>query len=109
MPHSFSDKFLYTSLLTISIFALPASAEQDMSKLPDLGSPDLIAYDRNTEEELGRAFTASLHRDFTLYPDQQTNHYIRQLGHKLAGYTGSDRHFSFYVVNDSSILSLIHI
>lgn len=93
--------FVFSSILTLSL--LPVRAIADSNPLPDLGSPDLIVYDQATEEEFGRAFTAALYADYNIYQDLDTQHYIRQLGHRLASYTGSDRDFSFHVIDDASI------
>lgn len=84
------------------LFGLQTSASL-ASTLPDLGSPDLVVYDNATEEKLGRAFTNALHTEYDLYQDLESIHYIRQLGHKLASYTGTNRNFSFYVIKDPSI------
>ncbi|MEA1990036.1 MAG: M48 family metalloprotease [Pseudomonadota bacterium] len=86
--------FLITATITTNCLA---------NSLPDLGSPDLVEYDTQTEKELGRAFTSTLHSHYNLYPDLETNAYIRELGHKLASHTGNNRNYSFYIINDSSI------
>lgn len=106
-PNRSFAAFLFCSLLFVSLaingtFALANTSAQKI-QIPDLGSPDVIAYDQATEENLGRAFVASLYKNFNLLDDEATNHYIRQLGHKVAGYTGSDRHFEFYVIDNDSI------
>jgi len=86
-------------IIGISLISLSAYA----NKLPDLGSPDLVEYDHTTEKRLGRAFTSALHREFNLFSDLESNNYIRKLGHRLAAYTGSNRNFSFYIIDDNSI------
>ena len=94
-------KKLATSALVL-VVALHAINSQANS-LPDLGSPDLVEYDTQTEKELGRAFTSALHTHYNLYSDLETNAYIRELGHKLASHTGNNRNYSFYIIEDSSI------
>ena len=94
---AFSVKLIFA--LWVSLFTLPALAID----LPDLGSPDLIEYDSQTEQELGRAFNTALHTQYDLYKDLETNAYIRELGHKLASYTGNNRNYQFYIIKDSSI------
>ncbi|WEJ62007.1 M48 family metalloprotease [Thiomicrorhabdus lithotrophica] len=86
-------------ILITSILATGSQA----NSLPDLGSPDLVEYDTQTEKELGRAFTSTLHTHYNLYSDLETNAYIRELGHKLASHTGNNRNYSFYIINDTSI------
>lgn len=71
--------------------------------LPDLGSPDLVEYDTQTEQRLGRAFNTALHTQYQLFTDLETNAYIRELGHKLASFTGNSRNYQFYIIDDSSI------
>ncbi|BCN93826.1 putative beta-barrel assembly-enhancing protease [Thiomicrorhabdus immobilis] len=73
------------------------------NNLPDLGSPDLVEYDKQTEQQLGRAFNTALHTQYQLFNDLETNAYIRELGHKLASFTGDNRNYRFYIINDSSI------
>ena len=95
-----TNKFAASFLVLItSIFATGSQA----NALPDLGSPDLVEYDTQTEKELGRAFTSTLHTHYNLYSDLETNAYIRELGHKLASHTGNNRNYSFYIIDDSSI------
>ena len=96
-------KLAIAVIIAISISGLGAQANESATQLPDLGSPDLVIYDQSTEERLGRAFTASLHKNFKLNHDPAVNHYIRQLGHRVAGYTGNDRHYAFYVIDNDSI------
>lgn len=93
-------KIALTRLMLLGFIVSPLS---QATTLPDLGSPDLVEYDSATEKKLGRAFTNALHTQYDIYQDLESNHYIRQLGHKLAAYTGSDRNFSFYIIKDSSI------
>ena len=87
------------SLLLFSLFLNTARAVG----LPDLGSQDQIAYDNKTEQKLGRAFTNALHTQYTLNYDPEVVHYIRQLGHKIASYTGDAREFTFYIIENPSI------
>ncbi len=104
--YTYSSRRLFYTILfctgLVYLLSVP-SVNAAVEQIPDLGSPDLITYDKATEEQLGRAFTASLHSDFNLYDDLDTNHYIRQLGHTLSSYTGDNRHFAFYVIDDPSI------
>ncbi len=90
------------NVFLLSLFLGSYSTAQ-ANTLPDLGSPDLVEYDTQTEQELGRAFTNALHTQYKLYNDLDTNDYIRNLGHKLASYTGNNRHYSFYVIDDNNI------
>ena len=71
--------------------------------LPDLGSPGLVIYDRQTEVKLGRAFTQALHTEFDLVQDPQVLSYIRRIGHRIAEHAQDNRNYRFYVINDSSI------
>lgn len=97
----------YRRLITQNIFALlllqaaPFSAQS--AELPDLGAPDLIEYDQQTEEKLGRAFTASLHTDYPLNYDPEVVSFVRKIGHKIASQTGNHRNFRFYVIDNDSI------
>ncbi len=71
--------------------------------LPDLGAPDLVNYDQQTEERFGRSFTASLHAEYALNYDPEVVHFVRKIGHKIASQTGQNRHFKFYVIDNDSI------
>lgn len=90
-------KAITTSILTLLIIQ-PAIAE-----LPELGSPDLVHYDPQTEAAFGRAFTTTLHTQYDLNYDPEVITYIRQVGHKVASQLGEPRHFRFYVINNPSI------
>lgn len=89
-------------LLLIFILTTPLPAQAD-NKLPDLGSPGLVIYDKQTEVNLGHAFTQALHSQVDLNQDPEIVSYIRRIGHLLASYTQQQRHFKFYVINDASI------
>lgn len=93
---------LIKRLFLLSVF-LGSYSNAHANRLPDLGSPDLVEYDTQTEQKLGRAFTNALYTQYKLYNDFDTNDYIRNLGHKLASYTGNNRHYSFYVIDDNNI------
>ncbi|BBP46501.1 putative beta-barrel assembly-enhancing protease [Thiosulfatimonas sediminis] len=82
---------------------MPLSATQAINNLPDLGAPDLVEYDRATEQQLGRAFTQALHTQFDLINDPETLNYIRQMSYQIASHSGQQREFSFYVINNDSI------
>jgi predicted Zn-dependent protease len=88
-------------LALLLLLAAPLSAES--ADLPDLGAPDLIEYDQQTEEKLGRAFTASLHTHYSLNYDPEVVSFVRQIGHKIASKTGNHRNFRFYVIDNDSI------
>ncbi|VAW46142.1 hypothetical protein MNBD_GAMMA03-777 [hydrothermal vent metagenome] len=70
---------------------------------PDLGSSDLIAYNINVEQELGRAFNTALHTQYDLNYDPDVVTYIRKIGHEIASQTGTPRAFRFYVIDNPSI------
>ena len=79
------------------------SINANAHNLPDLGSPGLVIYDRQTEIELGRAFTQALHNEVNLIKDPQVLSYIRRIGHRLAEHTHDERNYRFYVIDDNSI------
>lgn len=73
------------------------------NRLPDLGARDLVEYDEQTEKELGEAFITSLHTQFKLIDDYEVVDYVRQIGHKVAAYSGQNRSFRFYVIDNPTI------
>ncbi|MCF6298760.1 MAG: M48 family metalloprotease [Thiomicrorhabdus sp.] len=73
------------------------------AKLPDLGSSDLIAYDSQTEQALGRAFSTALHTQYNLNYDPDVVSYIRKIGHEITSQIGERRSFKFYVIDNLSI------
>lgn len=99
-PRKYFRIFLLAGLVNL---AAASAIDANTAELPDLGSPDLVLYDRSTEEKLGRAFVVSLHKGYNLFEDRDTNQYIRDLGHRIAGHTGTNRNFTFYVIDDLSI------
>jgi len=100
IPHSITITWLLTILYLMGVTSL---SEAHPKPLPNLGSSDLTAYDKATEKRLGQAFTAALHKNYTLYSDPDTNNYIRQTGHRIASHIGSNRNIKFYVIADPSI------
>ncbi|MBO1923613.1 M48 family metalloprotease [Thiomicrorhabdus sp. 6S3-12] len=99
-------KRLRQTVLAILIGSFTASSSSSaiaLDNLPDLGAPDLVEYDRKTEERLGRAFTESLMTQFDLQEDPETLNYIRQIGYKIAGNSGQNRNFDFYVIRNNTI------
>lgn len=89
-------------LVTLALICVTQMVNAN-SPLPDLGSPDLVIYDQSTEQRLGDAFQASLHRDFKVSQNVILNQYIRDLGHKLASFAETSRPFRFYVIDNPSI------
>ncbi len=95
-------RLITQNILVLLLFlAAPLSAQS--ADLPDLGAPDLVEYDQQTEEKLGRAFTVSLHTDYSLNYDPEVVSFVRKIGHKIASQTGDHRHFRFYVIDNDSI------
>jgi len=89
-------------LLFILVLLTPAP-EVYAAKLPDLGSSDLIAYNVEVEQDLGRAFNTALHTQYNLNYDPDVVTYIRKIGHEMASQTGEPRQFKFYVIDDPNI------
>ncbi len=89
-------------LLLILVLLTPALTAY-AAKLPDLGSSDLIAYNVEVEQDLGRAFNTALHTQYNLNYDPDVVTYIRKIGHEMASQTGESRQFKFYVIDDLSI------
>lgn len=89
--------------ILIAFSCLIASTPILANNLPDLGSPGLVIYDRQTEIQLGRAFTQALHNEVDLIQDPQVLSYIRRIGHRIAEHSQDNRNYRFYVINDSSI------
>lgn len=73
------------------------------SNLPDLGSPDLVTYDSQTEQALGRAFSKELNTQYPMIQDPESLNYIREIGHKITRETGNNRNFKFYIIDDAEI------
>ena len=92
-----------TTWLSIGFLSLQCGQLYASDNLPDLGSPDLVEYDLQTEQSLGRAFTQALHTQFDLVQDPEILNYIRQLSYHIASNSGNKRDFSFYVINNDSI------
>ncbi|WP_052501515.1 M48 family metalloprotease [Thiomicrospira microaerophila] len=88
-------------MMTLMLFFYSISA--NAHNLPDLGSPGLVIYDRQTEIELGRAFTQALHNDVDLIKDPQVLSYVRRIGHRIAEHAQDNRNYRFYVIDDDAI------
>ncbi|MGM0541197.1 MAG: M48 family metalloprotease [Pseudomonadota bacterium] len=95
-------RLIIQNMLALLLFqSAPLLAQS--TDLPDLGAPDLIEYDQQTEEKLGRAFTTLLHTDYSLNYDPEVVSFVRKIGHKIASQTGNHRNFRFYVIDNDSI------
>lgn len=92
-----------TTWLSAGVLSLQIGSAQAINNLPDLGSPDLVEYDRKTEQDLGNAFTQALHTQFDLVQDPEILNYIRQMSYQIASNSGQNRSYSFYVINNDSI------
>ncbi len=93
---------LYILLLNLSL-ALFFTTNLVANTLPDLGSPDLVKYDAQTEIKLGKAFLTALHKHHPVISDLEILNYVRNIGHKISSKTGNKRHFKFYVIDNSGI------
>ncbi|QCU90602.1 M48 family metalloprotease [Thiomicrorhabdus sediminis] len=101
-----NTKTVLAKALSIHAFAISTlmlSTASHATNLPDLGSPDLVEYDRITEKKLGQAFTYALHTEYKLYQDPAITQYIRDIGHQIAGFSGTNRHYSFYIIDNPAI------
>ncbi len=92
----------YHFLAVLLISFLPATL-LNAATPPDLGSSDLIEYNIELEQELGRAFTTALHTQYNLNYDPDIVDYIRKIGHKMASQIGESRPFRFYVIDNPNI------
>lgn len=90
-------------LLGLLITALSSTAASAHERLPDLGSPGLVIYDRQTEIELGRAFTHSLFSQYNLVDDPQVLSFVQRIGYRLAGHAHDGRNYRFYIIDNPSI------
>lgn len=90
-------------LLLLNLSLIIFSPSLVANPLPDLGSPDLSAYDAQTEAKLGRAFSTELHKHHPLVSDPEILNYVRNIGHKISSQTGVKRHFRFYVLDNKQI------
>lgn len=89
------------TILVLTCLAI--SLKSYAHNLPDLGSPGLVTYDRQTEIKLGQAFTQALHSEVDLIKDPEVLSYVRRIGHRLAEHAQDGRSYRFYVINDPSI------
>ncbi len=96
------DTPFYHFLAVLLISFLPATL-LNAATPPDLGSSDLIEYNIELEQELGRAFTTALHTQYNLNYDPEVVAYIRKIGHEMASQIGEFRPFRFYVIDNPSI------
>lgn len=97
------NKRSLTTWLSAGILCFQIGSVQAINNLPDLGAPDLVEYDYETEQRLGRAFTHALHSQFDLVQDPEILNYIRQMSYQIASNSGLNRDFSFYVIKNPSI------
>ncbi|WFE69134.1 M48 family metalloprotease [Thiomicrospira sp. R3] len=89
--------------ITLGLTFLVLGVKALAHNLPDLGSPGLVIYDRQTEIKLGRAFTQALHNEVDLINDPEVLSYVRRIGHRLAEHAHDGRNYRFYVIDNPSI------
>jgi predicted Zn-dependent protease len=89
--------FIITLLL--SCFPPLASA----GELPDLGAPDLIDYDAQTEKNFGDAFSTALHNQYTLIEDPELVSAIRRIAANITRQVSPQRDFTFYIIDNKEI------
>ncbi len=95
---------LAASLLTTSVIMIPTSTHSQQN-LPSMGEPADTALSPIQEQALGDQFMRQIRASMPLLRDVQSEEYIQALGTKLAlaSGKGSDRRFTFFVINDARV------
>ncbi|MCW8922872.1 MAG: M48 family metalloprotease [Gammaproteobacteria bacterium] len=103
MIFSFIRYFKATSrlLLWISLIIFNQLA---YAELPELGDPTLKSFSTEEEKKLGLMFFRTLKNNLAFIDDPQLNHYIKNLGKKLASHSdAAGKDFKFFIINSDTI------
>jgi len=92
-----------TSALSAILLLFINLSHTALAALPDLGAPDLVAYDAATEKKLGDAFSTILHSQYPLLEDPESLSMIRSIGHQLTQQVSPSRPFTFYLIQSPKI------
>lgn len=88
------------SILLFFIFILSCTTVQD----PLTGKPTLTLLSVEQEIEIGRKIVPqAINENEGLYPDEEVQQYVREIGYKLASVTPRKVSYQFYVVNSKDI------
>ncbi len=92
-------------LLLLAALPQPrAEGIYDEIQLPELGRPGAAALPLYKERELGTEIMQQVRRHLPLHPDVELNHYIGELGARLAAHSEQPGYgFNFFVVDDDQI------
>lgn len=101
--HQMYFKHLPPLLSAILLLFWSSLSHTALAALPDLGAPDLVAYDEKTEKKLGDAFSTILHNQYPLLEDPASLSMIRSIGHQLSQQVSPPRPFTFYLIQAPEI------
>ncbi len=94
-------KIIFRLLLCITLIIInsPVHAE-----LPELGDPTLKSFSTEEEKKMGLMFFRTLKNNLAFINDPQLNHYIKNLGGKLASHSDAvSKDFKFFIINSNTI------
>lgn len=104
--HNFMSTSTSIHYATTFLFTLLLSCSPPMTsagELPDLGAPDLIDYDTQTEKNLGDAFSTALHNQYTLIEDPELVSAIIRIATNITRQVSPQRGFTFYIIDNKEI------
>jgi len=91
-------------LISLFLASLVFRAGAVYADLPDLGDVSQASMSQADEDRIGREAMRELRQDGAISDDVELNHYINDIGGRLAlGVQGSGLTFTFFVVDDNGI------
>ncbi len=106
MPRSLHQLLQRAALLILIGAALcgVARGNQDLDlALPEMGEPANQAMTPAEERRLGRQIMSEVRRKLPIMDDPLINHYVRDIGGRIASYAGAGRAFEFFTINNGQI------
>lgn len=89
----------YSIIIMMSLFISTTSAD-----IPTLGDSTLNIFSKKQERQLGLAFYQSLRANLTFVDDIQINHYLNNIGQRLASHSdAAGDKFNFFIIKASTI------
>lgn len=88
----------------VCLLAMPVlmTRAQGLS-LPELGQPANQAMSTAEERRLGRELMGEVRRRFSVMDDPVVNDYVRDIGNRIASYSGAGVGFEFFAIQDDRI------
>jgi predicted Zn-dependent protease len=90
-------------LIGLLLGGVAQAAEGPDLALPEMGQPANQAMTPAEERRLGRQIMSEVRRKLPVMDDPLINHYVRDIGGRIASFAGAGRAFEFFTINRDQI------